>query len=252
MASIAKEITASIAPAKSKQIFQDENCINYSNCLKEYLDRLLIGLTDKVREGTLTYKQGIDIMYNWDDAVYAEEIKDFQRREPNIELLHKYTVLRFFQYLGNKYMGETVPFDQFLPIFIRTSARRPEIPEEYFKMDLVNRKILIGDILRKCLRSTQLARSEVQKVDDDKKEITLVRSRHASSSHASSKRSFKVPKAKSVAKSETPLKKERPLERPLDPLDSVSVAPPKSVLSRRDESNITKSVMDMFERSTQS
>ena len=248
MSSIAREVSRSIAtPSKSKEIFQDENCINYSNCLKEYLDRLLLGLTDKVQDGTLTYKQGVEIMYNWDDAVYAEEIDDFQRREPNIHLLHKYTFLRFFQYLGNKSIGVTVPFAEFLPIFIRACARRPEIPEEYFKMDLMNRKVLVGDILRKCLRSSSRiedASEVVQKVDDDKKEVTLVRS-HAPKSYAASRRSFKVPSSHSRKS-----RREKKDSQPLEPKDSVSVAPPKSVLSRRTESDITKSVMEMFQRST--
>lgn len=233
MASLAREVASTIAPAKSKEIFQDENCINYSNCLKEYLDRLLLGLTDKVKEGVLTYKQGVEIMYHWNDEIYEDEIKDLVRREPNIELLHKYTCLRFFQY--SKTTGVSVPFRRFLPVFIKACAKRPEIPAEYFQMDLINRKILIGDILRKCLRSSssRTEEPEVQKVDASKREVSLAASRKSrkSSSSQYSRRSFKVPE--------------------ISPGDSVSVAPARSVLSHKDtESNITKSVMNMFNRTT--
>ena len=228
---LAREV--STAPAKSKEIFQDENCINYCNCLKEYLDRLLLGLTDKVKEGALTYKQGVEIMYHWNNDIYEDEIKDLVRREPNIELLHKYTYLRFFQCC--KTTGVTVPFRHFLPIFIKACAKRQEIPVEYFQMDLVNRKILIGDILRKCLRSSSRneGEPEVEKMDESKREVSLAASRNNTNSSQYSRRSFKVPD--------------------ISPKDSVSVAPARSVLSRKDtESNITKSVMNMFNRTQQS
>ena len=247
--SIAAASTVSRRP--NKEIFQDENCINYSNCLKEYLDRLLVALTDKVKDGTLSYKQGVDIMRHWDDAVYEGEIKDFKRREPNIELLHRYTFLKFYQFLGHK-RASAMSFEAFLPTFVRACASRPEIPEEYFKMDLVNRKMLIGDILRKCLRTAcRLSGDEddaVEKVDANKREVSIAPKPRSTYS----RRSFKVPsRAARAAAPSTLSRRVEPLD--VEPGDSVSVAPLKSVLSRRDkESTITKSVMDMFVRSTSS
>ena len=122
--SIAAASTVSRRP--NKEIFQDENCINYSNCLKEYLDRLLVALTDKVKDGTLSYKQGVDIMYHWDDAVYEGEVKDFVRREPNIELLHRYTFLKFYQFGPQAGLGDVVPgvFADLRP-GVRVEARDP-------------------------------------------------------------------------------------------------------------------------------
>ena len=245
--SIAAASTVSRRP--NKEIFQDENCINYSNCLKEYLDRLLVALTDKVKDGTLSYKQGVDIMYHWDDAVYEGEVNDFKRREPNIELLHRYTFLKFYQFLGHK-RATAMSFEAFLPTFVRACASRPEIPEEYFKMDLVNRKMLIGDVLRKCLRTAcrldDAGEPAVEKVDASKREVSIAPKPRSTFS----RRSFKVPSR--AARAAAPSTRSRRVE-PLDvePGDSVSVAPLKSVLSRRDkESTITKSGMDMFVRST--
>ena len=109
--------------------------------------------------------------------------------------------------------------------------------------------MLIGDILRKCLRTAcRLDDAEepaVEKVDASKREVSIAPKPRSTFS----RRSFKVPSRAARAAPSRASRRVEPLQ--VGARGQRQRGPLKSVLSRRDkESTITKSVMDMFVRST--